>query len=249
MKLARKAMTEEEKAAFKARMEAARKKKEAEEKEAAKEAEKEDAKDSEIAALKSMVAQLQKALENQKPQIIQMVQDSEKVVMRWQAEVADDNVAVFGSNGMYGQVTGKTGTVIVPKSEWSRFYDETAKRHLDRRWLIVLSGLDDDERIRYGCNYTDGEILDPKYLINGIEGMGKDILEIFPKLCTSHQEVVGRRFFEAWQAGEEFAQDRELVLKLNELSKERYKNEKDGDPRKKGVFWPVISAMNAKDEQ
>ena len=78
--------------------------------------------------------------------MVQVMADSEKVVMRFQAEVADDNVAMFGPEGMYGQVTGKTGTVTVPKSEWSRFYNESVRNMIARRWLIVLSGMDERER-------------------------------------------------------------------------------------------------------
>ena len=79
--------------------------------------------DSEIEALKSLVKQLQDQLAAQKPHVVQVMADTEKVVLRFQAEVADDNVATFGPEGMYGQVTGKTGTITVPKSEWSRFYN------------------------------------------------------------------------------------------------------------------------------
>ena len=116
--------------------------------------------DSEIEALKSLVKQLQDQLAAQKPHVVQVMADTEKVVLRFQAEVADDNVATFGPEGMYGQVTGKTGTITVPKSEWSRFYNESVRNMIYRRWLIVLSGMDEQERELYGCNYKPGEILD-----------------------------------------------------------------------------------------
>ena len=101
-----------------------------------------------------------KAMAEVKPQVVQVMADTEKVTLRWCAPVADDNLAVFGPNGMYGTVTGKNGTVMVPKSEWSRFYDETARRLIDRRWLVVLSGMTDAERAVYHCAYRKGEVLD-----------------------------------------------------------------------------------------
>lgn len=103
-------------------------------------------------AAAAAVAEAMKNLPQQ-PQVVQVMADTEKVVLRWMAPVADDNVAVFGANGMYGQVTGKNGTVIVPKGEWSRFYDETMRRFIDRRWLVVLSGMTDEERMLYHCDY------------------------------------------------------------------------------------------------
>ena len=100
-------------------------------------------------AAKAAAEAVAKAMAEVKPQVVQVMADTEKVTLRWCAPVADDNLAVFGPNGMYGTVTGKNGTVMVPKSEWSRFYDETARRLIERRWLVVLSGMTDDERADY----------------------------------------------------------------------------------------------------
>lgn len=206
----------------------------------------EKAREEELAALKALVEKLQKQLENTNPQIIQVVNDTEKITMRFQAEVSDDNVAVFGANGMYGQVTGKVGTVIVPKSEWSRFYDETNRRLIDRRWLIVLSGMSEEERKIYNCAYKEGEILDEK-AFRGLLGMGRDLLAVFPKLCLEHQEMVGRRYIEAWKDGDPAVQDRTLIMALNEKSKEKYAEVGDVVGKRKGIFYPIIAGMNAKD--
>ena len=181
----------------------------------------------------------------QTTQIIQ-VADNEKVVMRFQAEIADDNVATFGPNGMYGQVTGKRGTVIVPKGEWSRFYDESTRRMIDDRWLIVISGMDDDERHRYNCDYKPGEVLDEQ-AFDKLLDMGDELIDIFPTLCASHQEMVGRRYLDAWNAGDKRVLDRGRVTKLNEISKKSYANAADTDIRRRGIFWPIIEGLNKAD--
>lgn len=193
----------------------------------------------EIASLRAMIEQLQQQLaqKNQQPSIIQVLGDQEKVVMLFQAEVADDNLAVFGPNGMYGQVTGKTGKVIVPKGEWSRFYNESVRSMIRRRWLIVLSGMTDDERQLYDCSYREGELLEAG-VFNRLLDMGWELTEIFPQLCRDHQEMVARRFVSAWMDGDKRAADRELIVKLNELSKQ------DGQ---KGLFTRIIEGMNAQD--
>ena len=200
----------------------------------------EKAADPEIEALKALVKQLQEQLAAQKPHVVQVMADSEKVVMRFQAEVADDNVAMFGPEGMYGQVTGKTGTVTVPKSEWSRFYNESVRNMIARRWLIVLSGMDERERELYGCSYKPGEVLDEN-AFHKLLDLGRDLIAVFPALCEAHKEMVASRFLTAWLDGDERAMDRDLVVALNELSKD--------EKHKKGMFVPIIEGLNAKDAE
>lgn len=204
--------------------------------------------DDEISYLKNLVMELQAQLANQRPQVVQVMADTERVTMRFQAEVSDDNVAVFGPDGMYGQVTGKTGIVTVPKAEWSRFYNESVRNMIARRWLIVLSGMDEQEREMYGCAYKDGEILDEMAFYKLLD-MGRDLIAVFPALCEDHQAMVARRFIDAWAKGDHRANDRELIVALNEMSKETYRNMENGDPRRKGLFWPIIEGMNAKDAE
>lgn len=212
-------------------------------------------KDAEVESLKETVAQLQAqlkaALEAQAAQPAQVIQvltpDSEKVTLRFQADVADDNVAVFGPSGLYGQVTGKTGTVVVPKAEWSRFYTDSVRRMIDKRWLVVLTGLSDDERKLFRCEYKKGEVLDEKAFA-GLLDMGEELLNIFPDLCISHQRMVGKAFWEAYNRGDSRVSDRALVVKLNELSKQAAAGSGD-KVLEKGVFNPVIEAMNKKDAE
>lgn len=198
-------------------------------------------------AAAAAVAEALKALPQQ-PQVVQVMADTEKVVMRWMAPVADDNISTFGENGRYGQVTGKNGTVIVPKSEWSRFYDETMRRFMDRRWLVVLSGMTDDERALYHCDYRKGEILDEKAFAN-IFIMRDGLLDIFDDLCTEHQEMVAKSFCEAAQEGKLDDSWRGLVKKLNAKNKKRYKDVPAGDVRKKGMFQPVIEMLNGAEDE
>ena len=193
------------------------------------------------------VAEALKAIPQQ-PQVVQVMADTEKVVMRWMAPVSDENVAVFGENGRYGQVTGKNGTVMVPKSEWSRFYDETMRRFMDRRWLVVLSGMTDDERKLYNCDYRKGEVLDEKGFAN-IFTMGDELLDVFDDLCTEHQEMVAKSFCEAAQQGKLDDNWRGLVKKLNAKNKKRYKDVPAGDVRKKGMFQPVIEMLNGAEDE
>ena len=134
----------------------------------------------------------------QTPQVIQYSGDSEKVIMRFQAEVADDNVAEFGQGGMFGKVTGKRGTIQIPKSEFSRFYTEQTKWMMEKRWLIVLSGMTDEERELYGVKYRPGEVLDDMAFAKMLDMSDDEMLKTFPALCESCREMVARRFRDAY---------------------------------------------------
>ena len=258
--MARREMTPEQKAAAAERLRKAREAKAAEkaaEKEPQAEAvEKKEPEPKEekaperdrVSELEEMVRRLQEQLAAKDPQIIQVMNDGEKVVMRFQSECADDNLAIFGPNGMYGQVTGKVGRVVVPKSEWSRFYTSEMRYLLDTRQLIVLSGMSEDEREAYGVNYKPGEVLDEKAFRKLVD-LGDELLAIYPKLCLSHQEMIARRFIDAYMQGNPKAHDRALVTALNELSKSNYVNLPAKDPRRLGAFYPVIEMMNEKEAQ
>lgn len=209
---------------------------------------KEEKQDSaELDALKAQLQETQKMLEmmqmqlmQAKPQVVQVMADTEKVALRWQAEVADENVLNLGPNGVYGSITGKSGYASVPKSEWSKFLDESMKSFIKQRMLIVLSGLTDDEREIYDCAYKEGELLDEK-AFNKLLDLGDELIAVFPALCHEHKEMVARRFVTGFEEGHPSAHKRELVVALNELSK------KDPQFPRQGAFYSVIERLNEKD--
>lgn len=197
-----------------------------------------------------MIAQaLAQQAETMKPQVIQVAQGDKKVVMRFQAEVADDNVAVFGAGGYYGQITGKSGMLTVPKSEFtSRFLDESARWMLKKRWLVVLDGLDEEERELYGVNYHEGETMDEMAFAKMLDMSEAEMLEVYPKLCLSYREMVAARFVTGYQKGDHRVTERRaLVKKLNDMSKQDYAHLPQGDVRRKGAFASILMGMNQDD--
>ena len=201
--------------------------------------------DAALAALREQNELLQKQIEMlqmqmttmAQPHVIQVAADTEKVHFLWQAPVADDNVVLFGEGGMYGRITGKTGSFFVPKSELSRILDAMTRLFLQERWLIVVDGLTQDEREALGVDYKDGEVLDRRAFAKMID-LGDEILDIFPRLCDSHKEMVGQRFYEAWQAGNPNV-TRERVVELLRMSKAEGKEIRG--------FSAIIEEMNEKD--
>lgn len=229
-------LTEEEK---KARAEARKAAKEAKEAEAREQEAKEE--NSEFDKLKAANEMLQKQLQElmaqmqtmQKPTVVQVAANVEKVHLLWQAEVADDNVVSFGEGGRYGIVKGKRGEFYMPKTDFSTIMDERVRYFLDNRWLIVLDGLDDEEREAYGVDYKDGEYLDKKAFGKLID-IGADILNIYPNLCEGNKKMVAQRYADAFANGKEL--DEQIVRKLNEMSKTPQ------NPR--GDFIQIVEAMN-----
>lgn len=200
----------------------------------------ENEKDKRIQELEHEMAEMRAMIERmQSPQVVQVTADAEKVTLRFQSECSDENVATFGPNGIYGQITGKTGTIMVPKTEWSRFLTNPVRYLLDTRQLIVLSGLTEEEMELYGVNYREGEILDRKAFMKLLD-LGDELLEIFPGLCEAHKQMIAKRFLDAYMSGDPRAMDRDLIIKLNDQSK---------DGGKKGLFSAIIKDMNKQDEE
>lgn len=146
------------------------------------------------------------------PQIVQIAQSEEKVHFLWQAEVADDNVVLFGDGGMYGRITGKSGSFYVPKSDLSRIMDSLNRHFLEKRWLIIVSGLNEEERETLGVDYKEGEILDKKAFKQMLE-LGDEIIPIYAELCDGHKEMVAKRYYEAFKAGRKHPRERIVALK------------------------------------
>lgn len=172
--------------------------------------------------------------------------ESERVLFLWQAPVADYNVLLIGENGIYGRVTGKTDTFWVPKAELSRVLTEQVRNFIKRRWLIVLSGLTEEEREALGCNYSEGEIL-PRAAFRKMLDMGEQLVDLFPGLCESHKRMVAQFLAEAYDAGDERV-TRDLVVKLNKITKAATKDAGgEDDAGRRGMFAPLIEKMNAQD--
>lgn len=178
----------------------------------------------------AMIAQLKEQIAAN-AQNVPGTDNREKVIFLWQAPVADYNVVEFGERGRFGRIIGKTGSIMIPKSELSQIMDTPIRYYMDKRWLVVLSGLDENEREMFGINYKEGEYLSKEAFMD-VVGTGEAILDIYPKLCDSHKDIVAKFYYEAWKEGKDIKRD--TVVALNKLNK----NE---------AFKQIIEEMNEKD--
>lgn len=172
------------------------------------------------------------------PQVVQVSPNEETVQFLFMAEVANENVFEVGPDGMYSKIVGKTGTFYVPKRDLSRVMDAKFRLLMEKRWIIVVDGLSEQERDALGVNYREGELLDNAAFLRMVD-LGKDVLKIYPKLCKGHREMVAKRYHEAYLAKNRNV-TRAIVTELNNLSK------KLGSER--GDFVDIIEAMNEADK-
>lgn len=182
----------------------------------------------------------------QTPQVVSVAQEVPQVTLRFQSECSPENQLMLGVNGKFGIITGKSGTFKVARDAFfGEFRDSVVQALLANRDLVVIDGLTDEERELYGVKYTDGEVLEPQ-AFHKLLDMGDELCAIFPKLCMNYKEMVARRFADAFERGDRRV-TRELVLKLNALSKQDYVGLPPEDVRRKGLFHRIITQMNIRD--
>ena len=181
-----------------------------------------------LAAMQAQIDALKKAGLAQAP-----AKEKERVVFRWQAPVAKENVLEIGPGGRFATITGPEQTFSVPKEELSVILTAQIRHLLDLRWLIVLSGLDEYELEAIGCNYKPGEVLD-KQAFHRLVDLGEEIVPIYGQLCEGNREIVAKALYETW------TQDRGKIRRdiVNELRKL--------DPEQ-GAFRKIIEEMTERE--
>lgn len=200
--------------------------------------------------VKSLIAQaVADALAKAQTNVVQVSTEKPLVKMLFIDDCSDDNVITFGINGKYGTVTGPVGYINVAKDEWlGEFRDNQQQMLLKARKLIVLDGLTDEERAMHGLDYKPGEVLDEKMFRNLFDHMD-ELPEIFKKLCPSVRAIVAARLQNGYEANDpRIMGNRDILVKLNKISKKDYADAPDGDPRKEGLLSNIVRGINKKDE-
>lgn len=182
--------------------------------------------------------------------VVQVSAEKPLVKMLFIDDCSDDNVITFGINGKFGTVTGPVGYVSVAKDDWlGEFRDNQQQMLLNERKLIVLDGLTDEERELHGLNYKPGEVLDERMFRNLFDHMD-ELPEIYAKLCPSLRAVVAARLQNGYDSNDPRVMgNREILVRLNKISKKDYADVPDGDPRKEGLLWNIVRGINKKEEE
>lgn len=156
----------------------------------------------------------------------------EMVTLLYMGAVAEDSTV---SLGKLGEILGRGGTRDIPKKEFLQNITPAISNRLKDRRLIVLNGLTDDERDRYGVNYQDGELLSPTVYYK-LLSMGEDeVVNIFKKACYRHKQLIATLYIDAYMQGDNRV-NQPFMQKLNEISKAEDKS---------GMFRPILKDMVA----
>lgn len=84
----------------------------------------------------------------------------------------------------------------IPKKEFGgKFMSAQARKFIENRWLLVVSGLNEQERRRWNCDYKPGAVLDVNAFDNLLNKPLSELSALFSALCTEHKEFVARYIF------------------------------------------------------
>lgn len=183
------------------------------------------------------------------PKVVQVSAEKKLVKMLFIDDCSDDNVLSFGINGKFGVLTGPIGYITVTRDDFfGEFRGNLEQTLLRERKLIVLDGLTDEERKMHGLDYKDGEVLTEE-LFRNLLNHTKELPEIFEKLCPAMRQVVATRFQTGFDQNDpRVTKNRDLIVKLNKISKQDFKDAPAGDPRKEGLFINILRFQNKSDE-
>ncbi len=128
------------------------------------------------------------------------------------------------------------GYLEVPKREFgNKFMSALVRKLIDKRILIVMSGLTQAERERWNCDYKEGEVLDEYTFDKLLDFDTPKLAAIFEKLCPEHQKFVACRMITA-KENKDNRISVEKAKKINKISKKT-------DPN--GMLKPILEAFSA----
>lgn len=168
------------------------------------------------AVIQQMIAEALSKQQPTQPQIVQVSTEEPMVTLLYMGSVAPGAVVDLGDK--IGAIMGHGGTKDVPKKLFLQNLTTNILRRLKDRRLVVLNGLSDEERNRYGLEYADGELA-PADIYEKLLGYDeKTVIDIFSKACYRHKQLIATLYIDAYIAHDNRV-NQPLIQKLQEISK------------------------------
>lgn len=181
------------------------------------------------ALMQSMVAQM---LASQQPSVVQIApQKEEMVTLLYMGAVAEGSRVNLGEK--LGEIMGRGGTRTISKTVFFENMTPNVINRLKDRRLIVMDGLTDEERERYGVNYKDGELVSKDIYYKLLDLDEDTVVSIFKKACFRHKQLIASLYGDAYNAGDNRI-NQPLIEKLQRASKE---------VDKAGMFTAILKDM------
>lgn len=134
------------------------------------------------------------AMKDKTPTVVQAVPAENPVVLLFLGGIMAGSTVALGE---LGSIYRDGGTLTVSKEAFFSKLNSTAELMLRTRQLIVVSGLNEEERERYNVAYKDNELLTEKtygrLLVYGTE----ELKVIYKALCPEHKALAAKVFASA----------------------------------------------------
>lgn len=168
------------------------------------------------AIMQDMVAKL---FSNTQQQTIIKVEKPEEdmVTLLYMGIVAEGSMVSLGDK--LGEIAGRGGVRKFPKSLFLENMNTAVIKRLKDRRLVVIDGLSDNEKERFGVNYTDGELVGKDVYYKLLDWDSSKVIEIFRNACMKHKQLIASLYAEAYNKGDNRI-NLPLIKKLNKVSKE-----------------------------
>lgn len=169
------------------------------------------------------------------PQTVLQVAKEEYVTIMYIGAIASDTVVAMPK---WGSITYAGGVLDVPKKEFLQGIGVPVNNALLRnRKIIVVNGLTKEEKVRFGVDYKEEELLSADMFFSLLNYSKDDICKIFDRLCDEHKRTVAKLYLTAYFEQHDNRVNPETVKALNKLSKSVDKD---------GLFTPILEDYGKK---
>lgn len=144
---------------------------------------------------------------------VQTAQDSVVTVL-FIAEVSKESLLDIPG---YGAMRPNSYLEIPKKEFGGKFMSPLVRLLIDNRHLLVVDGLSKDERIRWNCDYKEGEVLSEQVFDHMLDYDTARLCAIVTSLCEEHKRFVCRRIIQA-KLQKDNRVSLEMVKAVNELT-------------------------------
>lgn len=173
---------------------------------------------------------VKKMLADREPTVVQVKSNEEMVTLLYMGAVREGSFVEL--DGL-GQIMGRGGMIDVPKKTFLQNLTAKILKRLKDRRLLVINGLTDEERERYGLKYEDGEIVDRNIYYDLLSMDEQRVATIFQRACYRHKQLIASLYADAY-CNHDNRVNQPLIKKLNEISKST-----DSD----GMFTAILKDM------
>lgn len=187
--------------------------------------------------VKAMLSDLKKEMMEEfaktQPAVVQVAKE-EYVSLLYVGAISQGTVVNMGPLGRF---TRAGAMIDVRKKEFLNGQTMVVSKLLEKRHVIVVDGLTDDERARYGLDYKEGEVLTKKAFERLLQFSEDELFAVFTRLCDQHKGIVCKIFISEYFEKNNPDVTLGKVKKLNNATK--HINEE-------GLLRPILKDMGDK---